>query len=399
MKFEQRLKQQIKIWLEEGIITQEQVEQMTKRETEIKQDSSSTLTLVFGILGAVLIGGGLILIFARNWSELPVFIRTFLAFLPLLISQALTIMIYKKKLFTPTWREGVGVFYSISILACVALISQIYQLSGEFSNYLLGCSLLILPICYVLDAGIPAVFYIVGITSWMGAAYNQCNIFHILLLTAPIIPYFIKQIKNNPYSGMSQIFQWAAVICGFVIWLAKLTFFNQYFLMISLYFTLLFTASLLFMDETKPIALQPAKLTGGLGNVFFLYFMAFFPIRDITLFSVKEGYSGILTIIFLILAIVIIALFIQRLYKDPSLSSAQTALIGLVFPWITVIVYLIPATGNAADGLSFLFSFLSNIYLIIFGIVLILTGIKERKVYHSSLGTANLSLWIFIRFF
>ena len=45
----------------------------------------------FGILGAVLIGGGIILLLAHNWEQLGRPARVAVAFAPLVLSQALAL--------------------------------------------------------------------------------------------------------------------------------------------------------------------------------------------------------------------------------------------------------------------------------------------------------------------
>lgn len=51
--------------------------------------------VLFGILGAVLIGGGIILLLAHNWEQLGRPARVAVAFAPLVLSQALAL---------PAWR-------------------------------------------------------------------------------------------------------------------------------------------------------------------------------------------------------------------------------------------------------------------------------------------------------
>ena len=52
-------------------------------------NSSNRLMVIFGVLGAFLIGMGIILILAHNWDLLPRFIKTTFAFIPLLVGQGI----------------------------------------------------------------------------------------------------------------------------------------------------------------------------------------------------------------------------------------------------------------------------------------------------------------------
>lgn len=50
-------------------------------------NSQNRLFAVFGIMGAMLVGLGIILIIAHNWDELPRTIKTTFAFVPVIIGQ------------------------------------------------------------------------------------------------------------------------------------------------------------------------------------------------------------------------------------------------------------------------------------------------------------------------
>src|SRR5688572_16480901 len=49
--------------------------------------TANRLFVVFGILGALLVGMGIVLIVAHNWDDFPKVIKLIIGFLPLLIGQ------------------------------------------------------------------------------------------------------------------------------------------------------------------------------------------------------------------------------------------------------------------------------------------------------------------------
>jgi len=72
-----------------------------------KQKGSSSINklfVVFGILGAILVGLGIILIIAHNWDELSKLLKTAFAFLPLIVGQALCLIALFKKSKSMAWR-------------------------------------------------------------------------------------------------------------------------------------------------------------------------------------------------------------------------------------------------------------------------------------------------------
>ena len=169
LKFERQLQKELSNWQEKHIITPEQAERIGLLHPVEKKLNYNIIHIIFAVIGALLIGGGIILIFASNWDNLPIWLRTGLAFLPLVIGQGITAFILLRKIKSEAWREGTGVFHSIGVYACIAMIGQIYQLPGSFSEYILLCSMLILPVCYALNATVPLLLYMIGIVVWQPA--------------------------------------------------------------------------------------------------------------------------------------------------------------------------------------------------------------------------------------
>ena len=102
-----------------------------------EEESTPKIFVIFGVLGAVLVGLGIILIFAHNWDELPRFAKTILAFIPLIAGQIACGYTLFKKRDSVAWRESSATFLFFAIGASISLISQIYNISGNFSSFLL----------------------------------------------------------------------------------------------------------------------------------------------------------------------------------------------------------------------------------------------------------------------
>ena len=73
--------------LEANVISEETAEKIREYYQIKKEDSTNKLFIVFGILGALLVGLGLILIIAHNWDELSRTTKIIFAFLPLIVGQ------------------------------------------------------------------------------------------------------------------------------------------------------------------------------------------------------------------------------------------------------------------------------------------------------------------------
>ncbi len=107
---------------------------------------------VTAVLGALLIGSGIILVLAANWDLFPRVVRTVLAFVPLLASQELGAFVLLRNADSMGWRESVALLNSLAVAAAIALVSQIYHLQGDFVEFMLVWMLLTLPAIYLMNS-------------------------------------------------------------------------------------------------------------------------------------------------------------------------------------------------------------------------------------------------------
>ena len=92
------LYQQLPSLIEKGVIQDETAEKIRQHFGDVDEKPDYNIAfLVAGILGAVLIGGGIILIFAYNWENLSKSWRTVLSFLPLIIAQVIYAYVFFNK--------------------------------------------------------------------------------------------------------------------------------------------------------------------------------------------------------------------------------------------------------------------------------------------------------------
>ena len=132
--------------LKEGIISKENADDIRQYYQSKNEGSSNRLFLVFGLLGAVLVGLGIILIIANNWDSFSKVTKTVLAFVPLVIGQGFCTYSLLKMPDNKTWREAASSFTFFAVGAGIALISQIYHIQGSTAEFLLTWMLLTLPL-------------------------------------------------------------------------------------------------------------------------------------------------------------------------------------------------------------------------------------------------------------
>ncbi|MFO7820265.1 MAG: DUF2157 domain-containing protein, partial [Halanaerobacter sp.] len=153
--------------VKKGVISKETAHEIKSYYGPIKEeDKQQNLVLIFSILGAVLIGSGIILLLAHNWSELTRLSRTVIIFATLIGAQSLVVWVLLNKESSVPWREGSATFLTFIVGAAIALIGQTYHLPSDLANFLLTWMLLIVPLVYLVDTTIPALIYLGGVSWW-----------------------------------------------------------------------------------------------------------------------------------------------------------------------------------------------------------------------------------------
>lgn len=174
-----------------------------------KKEPASTQLIIFGALGAILVGLGIILIFAHNWDNFSRLQKTALALFPLLLFQCLAgYSLVKDK--NRLWKEVTGTLLFFSVGAAIALVSQVYNIPGEQSSYILTWTLLCFPLMYILKSNTLAILHLVFSTFYAFDAgyFNPVSPWMYLALTAGFIPYYLHQLKQFPGSYGVSVFNW-----------------------------------------------------------------------------------------------------------------------------------------------------------------------------------------------
>lgn len=207
------LKKDIDELLHSEVITEETAVRIRQYYQDHAGSASHRLIVIFGVLGALLSGMGVILIMAYNWVELTTVTKSVVAFFPLLIAQLSGLYTLWRRREEKVWREGSGVAIVLGMGACLFLISQIFHYPGSVASLLLTWMLLILPVAYILDSGGASLLYIAGITyytgliSYFSSPYSEAWIYWLLLLL--VLPFYYSIIKRRFYSYFTTLHHWA----------------------------------------------------------------------------------------------------------------------------------------------------------------------------------------------
>lgn len=238
-----------------------------------KQTAPNNLVVVLGILGALLVGSGIVLIVAHNWDELSRLVKTILSFLPLVLAQLICAYTLLKQKDSRVWRECSSVLLFFAIGVCISLISQIYQISGTMSGFLLTWMALALPLVYLLSSSTVALLCIAGFTWYaceLGYFERPTRIpviyAGVLLLLAP---YYINQFKRNPVSNTVHLLNWFIAV-SIIICLGSFTkqgdaWYEGIFLLYCILFCIYYLIGRSAYFAEKGIIANPYLITGILG--------------------------------------------------------------------------------------------------------------------------------------
>jgi uncharacterized membrane protein len=262
------------------VISQETADKIRDFYQKKGGQSTNRLFIVFGILGAILVGLGIMLIIAHNWDELSRTTKTLLALLPLLFGQVLCGFVLIKKQDSVAWRESGTAFLFFAVGASISLVSQIYNIPGNLSSFLVTWMLLCLPLIYVMKSSIASLLYIIGITYYAGeTSYwsypsSESYFYWILLLT--IIPHYYLLYKKKLESNFMIFHNWliplsVIIILGTVAKQTNELMFIAYFSL----FGLLYLIGDLDSFTKRRTRNNSYKVLGGLGTIVLLLTLSF----------------------------------------------------------------------------------------------------------------------------
>ena len=379
------IQKDIKDMVDAEVISQETADRIRAYYQSKEGNAQHRLFAIFGVLGAVLVGLGIILIIAHNWDNLSKGLKTFFAFLPLILGQIAAAYTLWKQERSVAWREGSAAFIFFALGACISLLSQIYNIPGNLGSFILTWMLLALPMIYILGSSLVGVFYLLGITyygcevgyfNWR--SYEGFNWYWLLIVG--VLPHYYILFKQKANSNFFSFFNWL-IPMSLMICLGTLSDKNEEWVLLSYLslfavFYLIAKSSLLARTH---VASNGFRVLGTLGTLFILLMTSFRSIWDeFKQDNFEVDNSAFLAFLVLtLLALVLIFLHVRQ-------SSWKT-----IFPLAYVFILFIPLFFLGME--SNLVFVLINILLLTIGILTINKGVKEAH-----LGVLNFGLLIIV---
>lgn len=383
-----------------GIINREQAAQIQAHYGEVEAKPAFNVGfLVAGVLGALLVGSGILLIFAYNWEDLSRTWRTILSFAPLVVAQVFYGYAYFYRRGEAAWTEGTSAFLMLMIAASIALVSQTYHIWGDPETFLWNWMLLSVPLIYLLNSSIATTIYLIGIASWTMQVRGGDSIWYWFLL-ALAVPHFIYNWRKHKELLRRYALGWAVAITFILGWFGTIEMdLAEYSLvgtmiLISGFYAL---GRILFPNRTQSFVTRPFQTFSVIAAFLFLLLLTYDDIHipdfkpDAFLLGYYYPYWAGITnfIVLLLLSGGYLFLLFYHFQKRKIVDHLATLL-----PIAGLLILLI----NRLDGQWFGI-LLANIYLLAWGIAYLVSGIQERRMPWVNIGMFFILALVTVRFF
>ena len=207
------IKNEILTWQSEGIINKVLAETLIGRyKTEASKISWGAI--IVGAFGALMIGLGIIALFAANWDSLNRPARAAVAVTPLIVCGLIGIIASFKNVKAMAFWEPLGILWCVSTVAAVCLVAQTYQVGGSVPGLVLLVALLTLPIAWLTKSVAIMMFWPLFAIIWAAASEDfegkswslLVKSFALMVLS---LPAFIAFLRRKPCR--------AALVAGLIV--------------------------------------------------------------------------------------------------------------------------------------------------------------------------------------
>jgi uncharacterized membrane protein len=379
--------------LANNVITSEVAEKI-RAYYDQPSSGNNRMVIAFGIIGALLVGMGVVLIIAHNWDDLSTSMKLFVGFAPMLVAQAVAGVLVYNHSDSSAWREAVSVVLIFAVATSISIVSQVYNIHGSLEKFLLAWTALTLPIIYVMRSWMASLLFWIGITWYATEAGfgffrpNHAPSYYWPLAIAAM-PFYINLIRKHPNANSISFHNWIIGISMTIV--LALGDYNQgEDLLVPAYITM-FSAFMLIGQlpyfASRRLITNAWLIGGSAGTIGLLLFMTFeWP--NLSGRSTEWWISTPLLIWIFLFVVASVLLYVvgKKIGFRNVLSKSYTFLIVLV---LFVIGLSEPLISRG----------LMNVLILALGVYTIREGAQADKLWKMNYGLLILSTLIMCRFF
>lgn len=192
-----------------------EVEQIDLKIAELKKQRRELLAklgegrlswgaIIAGAFGALMVGLGIIALFAANWDMFGREVRAAIAVAPVVACGAVAIAASLKGVRARALWEPLGILWCVSVAAATCLVAQTYQVGGSVPGLVLLVALLMLPAIWTTRAVAPTVLWPILAIVWGGVSWDAgaCKSFALaakgVALMALSLPAYVAFLRSRP---------------------------------------------------------------------------------------------------------------------------------------------------------------------------------------------------------
>ncbi|MDE0838960.1 MAG: DUF2157 domain-containing protein [Kiritimatiellae bacterium] len=382
----------------DGVLDGGAAERLRSHYADLAASRRNWALTIFGILGGGLVGLGVILLLAHNWSGMPRPVRTLLSIAPLLCAQCLAGWGLLRGKQSTSWRETVAILWTLSIGASTALVAQTYHISGSASQFALTWMLFTIPVVYLLNATSPALIYLAGIIWWaMEAAHGSHSEWWLWPLLALVVPHTMQAVRGNPYRTRPVLLLWgyAIALCFAVPLLFENNLDNLWVPVFCGLFGCYYLVGTFWFDDSPSVWQKPFVLIGSLASTLFAFvFASEAPWREVRWYvSYSNHQFGYFSLYDALAALPVIAV-IMLLVSCVRRGKTGAMLLGAM-PILATLGYVLSARPQWTLVTVIVF----NIYVFALGAQRLVIGFKSMRVGMVNTGILLIFALIILRFF
>ncbi|KPM31971.1 Hypothetical protein I595_1619 [Croceitalea dokdonensis DOKDO 023] len=384
----QHLKRQLNELVDASVIQQATANDIEAYYTAKHAEKPNRLFTVFGVLGALLSGLGIILIIAHNWDGMGKTLKCVLAFMPLLLGQALCAYATIKNKGN-TWKESSSIFLLLSVGATISLVSQIYHIPGDISDFLLVWIFVTAPVMYLFRSNAAVIFHLVLSTYYaceIGYDFKGISPWWYWVFLAWMVPFYINSLKKGGQAHLIGVLNWLLPLS---LTLVLGAFAKETGLSILLYlglFGLFYNIGQLPHFKKQKLRRNGYAALGSLGTVLLLILMTFEWYWKEAKLETEHGQTIIITLVIHTTALGILAYNLRNHYAQRyQLLQYAFLIIG--------VLYLTAILGDVLQMI------LTNILVAAIGLKTVYKGINKANYAILNYGLLIISTIIICRFF
>lgn len=371
---------------------------------------SKLFLIITGLVGISFISAGVFSLIAHNWDDFPKHVKGIISIIPSLVALYFYYLGLFKHKGSIIWAEISSLFLVLMIGASIALVSQTYNLDGDFRNFIKVWLVLILPLFYLNKAsgfaivylGLSMVFLEPQISFFGGSFIVVDNAIYFWIFFLAFLPHLISTInRTSNKQGFRAIYLgWLTVIVLFATFVLAIR--GGHLLWAPALLVGVYIVGKKYYSGNNSFFGRPMQTTVLATTYVALIalterFTAAFVFKSDNLSNIGS-WSLEQTVFYFLGLIVLILVTLYVLKKKNEHPEWNKLIVYLPFVMVTLILVNYLADFNIID-LTWIATLALNVYILIFAANAMIKGSNNKNVFYMIFGLLIATQLMWIRYF